>query len=449
MGYLDYRSNNVFFNNSSSGNKALWPLVGFLISFISLGTYFSLTQGNLGFYAFSPVTATIPALFIALWIYRYSLKKQVPQFLQGVKSPSLLQMCFIFLLAGIFASLAKASGSVDAIVNLSLNLLPSQWVVVGTFLITALIATSMGTSVGTIAAVAPIAFGLSEATTIPPLLLASTVISGAMFGDNLSMISDTTIAATQTQGCHMRDKFLENITIAMPAALFSSIVFFLLSPEIPTLKENPASLIHILPYSMIFILALLGVAAHWVLIIGIVTVSSIAFSTQTDYQLVDWAAQIVQGGQSMVDLIFLSLIIGGLGQLTEANGGFNYIKIHLDYCFSKFTQQQSIRANKLKGECGIGIIVSTINLATANNTIAILLAGSTAKLLAKNYGISAKRSASLLDIFACVIQGIIPWGAQLLLLASIFQLNPLQLSLVSLYPLILFIVTICFMAFKP
>ena len=449
MAYLDYRSNNVYFNNSSSGNKALWPLVGFLISFISLGIYFSLTQDSLGFYAFSPVTATIPALLIALWIYRYSLKKQVPQFLQGVKSPSLLQMCFIFLLAGIFASLAKPSGSVDAIVNLSLNLLPSQWAVVGTFLITALIATSMGTSVGTIAAIAPIAFGLSEATTISPLLLASTVISGAMFGDNLSMISDTTIAATQTQGCHMRDKFIENITIAMPAALFSIIVFFLLSPEIPTLKENPASIIHILPYSMIFILALLGIAAHWVLIIGIVAVSSIAFSTQSDYQLIDWVAQIVQGGQSMVDLIFLSLIIGGLGQLTEVNGGFNYIKTQLDHCFSKFTQQQSTRANKLKGEFGIGAIVSIINLATANNTIAILLAGSTAKLLAKNYGISAKRSASLLDIFACVIQGIIPWGAQLLLLASIFQLNPLQLSLVSLYPLILFIVTISFMAFKP
>lgn len=449
MAYLDYRSNNVYFNNSSSGNKALWPLVGFLVSFISLGIYFSLTQGSLGFYAFSPVTATIPALLIALWIYRYSLKKQVPQFLQGVKSPSLLQMCFIFLLAGIFASLAKSSGSVDAIVNLSLNLLPSQWVVVGTFLITALIATSMGTSVGTIAAVAPIAFGLSEATTISPLLLASTVISGAMFGDNLSMISDTTIAATQTQGCHMRDKFIENITIAMPAALISIIVFFLLSPEIPTLKENPASIIHILPYSMIFILALLGIAAHWVLIIGIIAVSSIAFSTQSDYQLIDWVAQIVQGGQSMVDLIFLSLIIGGLGQLTEVNGGFNYIKTQLDHCFSKFTQQQSTRANKLKGEFGIGAIVSIINLATANNTIAILLAGSTAKLLAKNYGISAKRSASLLDIFACVIQGIIPWGAQLLFLASIFQLNPLQLSLVSLYPLILFIVTISFMAFKP
>jgi len=333
-------------------------------------------------------------------------------------------MILIYLLAGAFASVAKSVGGVDATVNFGLSIVPPSLLLPGLFVITAFVATSMGTSMGTIAAIAPIAIGVSEAADLPLLLTVGTVIGGAMFGDNLSIISDTTIAATRTQGCDMRDKFRMNFKIALPAACITLVWLFFQSSHAQITDIKEYELIRVLPYVVVLGLAVAGVNVILVLFSGIVLAGLIGLTMQADYSVASWSSDIYAGYTGMQEILILSLFIGGLGALMKSQGGLNWLVTYIERIASTFgAKEGSTRA----GELSISASVALTNLCTANNTISILINGSVAKDIAERYKVDPKRSASLLDIFSCVVQGILPYGAQILLASSLAKVSPLEL----------------------
>ncbi len=426
-----------------TSSLALAPLFVFLCLFIGVGSYYSYLGVEYAFYKLPAPVAILPAIILAFVLNGVLNKAKVNQtlesFMKGVGHPDIIAMCLIYLLAGAFAAVAKASGGVDATLNLGLSVIPSSLILPGLFLITAFIATAMGTSMGTIAAISPIAFGLGETMNLP--LVAGVVLSGAMFGDNLSIISDTTIAATRSQGCQMKDKFTENIKIALPAALITLVVFFFLGQ----LKELPPvqsiEWLKVLPYLSILILAVLGVNVFVVLSFGILFAGIVGMSTLSAYGLSEFASDIYSGFGNMQEIFLLSMLIGGLSELMRRQGGLDFLTELVNRLMSAVNSHPS-QKSKRSAEFGIGVLVSIINICTANNTVAIIVSGSVAKKLAQENQISAKRSASLLDIFSCVFQGVLPYGAQVLLVGSAFKLAPFEIISHSYYCFILAIVTI-------
>lgn len=332
-------------------------------------------------------------------------------------------MLLIFLLAGGFASVAKAIGGVDATVAFGLSVIPPSLVLPGLFVVTAFMATAMGTSMGTIAAVAPIAVGLTEATELPLALTVGTVMGGAMFGDNLSIISDTTIAATRTQGCSMADKFRLNLKIALPAAAITLVWLFFQGSDINHVHEGDYELVKMLPYVLVLVLAVAGLNVLAVLLTGILLAGIAGLITVADYDVAQWSKDIYSGYGSMQEIMILSLLIAGLGALMKAGGGLTWLANQID----RFSRGNDGSNHQRRGEISIAASVALSNLATANNTVAILISGSLAKDIANRYQVDPRRSASLMDIVSCVVQGMIPWGAQMLLAASIAGLSPLQL----------------------
>jgi len=412
---------------------ALLPLVLFLALFIGVGTYLSLQGVDFAFYQLPAPIAVLPAIILALILSKDKLNRSIEHFMRGVGHQDIIAMCMIYLLAGAFAAVAKASGGVDATVNLGLSAIPTSMILPGIFLISAFIATAMGTSMGTIAAVAPVALGIAQSAGMSLPLTAGVVLSGAMFGDNLSIISDTTIAATRSQGCEMKDKFKENIRIALPAALVALVIFAFNSTATQVPETGPIEWLKVLPYVTILILAVSGMNVFVVLSIGIVLAGGVSLSSIDNYGLTNFAQDVYSGFGNMQEIFLLSMLIGGLSELMRHQGGLAFLTNLVSGIIRTFGSSHSKEANGRASELGIAGLVSMVNTCTANNTVAIIVSGSVARQLAEENNVSPRRSASLLDIFSCVIQGVLPYGAQVLLLGSVFNLSPLEVVANSYY----------------
>lgn len=412
---------------------SLLPFIVFLSLFLGTGIVLTLQGVDFAFYQLPASIAIIPAIFLAIFLGKESLNIQINQFISGAGHNNIITMCVIYLLAGAFATVAKSTGSVDASVQLGLSVFPDYLILPGLFLVAAFLSTAMGTSMGTIAAIAPIALGLIETANLDASIVAGCIISGAIFGDNLSFISDTTIASTRSQGAKMSDKFKVNFKFAVPAAIISLVIFFFLGEEIPFEQTDDISFIGLIPYITILILALSGVNVFVVLVVGIILAAIIGV-LNNDYQLSSWVSDINTGFAGMQDIMILALFIGGLSELIKQQGGL-----------AALTHSVKSLANKLcpnnrKRSAGIGIasLAFVCNLFTANNTVSIIVTGETAKNLATDGELEPANSASILDIYACISQGLLPYGAQALLLGATLHISPIEVVLSSYYPMILF-----------
>ncbi|EKO3489243.1 Na+/H+ antiporter NhaC family protein [Vibrio fluvialis] len=412
---------------------ALIPLIIFLALFIGVGTYLSLQGVEFAFYQLPAPIAILPAIIIAFLLSKDKLSRSIEHFMHGVGHQDIIAMCMIYLLAGAFAAVAKASGGVDATVNLGLSAIPTNMILPGLFLISAFIATSMGTSMGTIAAVAPVALGIAQSAGMSLPMTAGVVLSGAMFGDNLSIISDTTIAATRSQGCEMKDKFKENVRIALPSALIALVVFAYHSTATQVPQAGPIEWLKVLPYITILVLAVSGMNVFVVLTIGILLAGGVGLASVDGYALTNLVQDIYAGFGNMQEIFLLSMLIGGLSELMRRQGGLAFLTNLVSRLINTFGSRHSKHANSRASELGIAGLVSLVNGCTANNTVAIIVSGSVARQLAEENDVSPRRSASLLDIFSCVVQGILPYGAQVLLLGSVFKLSPLEIVANSYY----------------
>ena len=420
---------------------ALTPLLVFLALFFGAGLYYTAQGEAMGFYQLRAPVAILPALALAAWLAHRRGIEPLATLLRGMGDSNVVLMCLIFLLAGAFATVSKAIGAVDAVVALGLGSLPPALILPGLFVIAGLVALAIGTSMGTIAAVVPIALGVADAAGLDRALVIGAVIGGAMFGDNLSVISDTTIAATRSQGCEMRDKFRENFLIALPAAIATALLLGFLGDAAPVNAPDPVSGWLVLPYLAVLVLALSGLNVIIVLGLGIVLAGIFGFIWTADYGLSAFAGDIYTGYESMVEILLLSLLIGGLAALTKATGG-------LDWLAAAIARFARGHRGRRAGELSIAALAVAGAFFTANNTVAILVGGSVAKDIAVRHGIPARRSASLLDIFACVVQGVLPYGAQILLAASLAAVSPLELAGKVYYCWILAIVAIGFILWR-
>ncbi|HFG1960358.1 TPA: Na+/H+ antiporter NhaC family protein [Vibrio cholerae] len=411
---------------------ALLPLMVFLLLFMGVGSYLTWQGVEFAFYQLPAPVAVLPAVVLAIALSKESLNRAIEQFLRGVGHSDIMAMCIIYLLAGAFAAVAKATGGVNATVNLGLALLPASLILPGLFVISAFVATAMGTSMGTIAAIAPVALGIAQAADLNLGLTAGVVLSGAMFGDNLSIISDTTIAATRSQGCHMRDKFKENIRIALPAALLALVVFTFSSQTAQSPQTSDIEWLKVLPYLTILVLAVMGLNVFLVLLVGILMAAGVG-GLSDGYSLSALTKDVYAGFGNMQEIFLLSMLIGGMGELMKQQGGLAFLTHHISRMIDKFARAHSDVQKMRASELGIAGLVALTNVCTANNTVAIIVSGGVAKELAEHNGVTAKRSASLLDIFSCIMQGVLPYGAQALLLGSIFQMSPLSVVSYSYY----------------
>lgn len=400
---------------------ALTPLLLFLALFFGAGLYYTAQGEAMGFYQLRAPVAILPALALGVWLARRRGVPAQQTLLQGMGDGNVMLMCLIFLLAGAFATVSKAIGAVDAVVALGLGALPAGLILPGLFVVAAFVSLSIGTSMGTLAAVVPIALGVADAAGLDRVLVTSAVLGGAMFGDNLSIISDTTIAATRSQGAEMRDKFRENFRIALPAAIATIVLLATLGDAAPVEAPDAASPWLVLPYVVVLGLALAGLDVVLVLGIGLVVSGVFGFVLAQEYDAVSFAGDIYLGFESMVEITLLSILIGGLAALIKATGGLAW----LAQVIAKFARGHTGRRS---GELSIAALAAGSDALTANNTVAILVTGSLAKDIAQRHDISPRRAASVLDIFACVVQGVLPYGAQILLAASLAAVSPLALA---------------------
>ena len=341
-------------------------------------------------------------------------------------------MLLIFILAGAFSSIAQEMGCVNSVVNMTLSILPGSFILVGMFIASCLVSLSIGTSCGTIAALTPIAVGIASATSANVPMATAVVVGGSLFGDNLSFISDTTIMATKTQGCRMSDKFKANIGIALPASIIAIIAYLFIGSGIESQTGgdigNP---LNVLPYLVVFILAIAGMNVIWVLIMGIITAIVLALS----YGNMDipsiWEAM-QKGVLGMHDLIIVTIIAAVIIDQLRKRGAIDWLIMNMGRIIS----------SRRGAELSIAGAVVAVDILTANNTIAILAVGPVARSISYRYGIEAKRAASILDTMSCFAQGIIPWGAQLLIAAGLASINPLDIIPYLYYPYILGTITI-------
>jgi Na+/H+ antiporter NhaC len=408
-------------STTKKGNPwALIPFAVFLVLFIGSG----IITGD--FYKFPVLVAIVIAAATALAMNRKeTFNQKVEIFTRGAGEANIMLMVMIFLLAGAFSETANGMGAVESTVNLALSVVPQNLLMVGIFVIACFISLSMGTSMGTIVALAPIGVGISEQTDISLPLSMAAVIGGAMFGDNLSFISDTTIAAVRTQGTKMKDKFKVNFLIVLPAAIITCIILWVLTMgEQANINEQSFHWIKILPYLGVLIFALAGVNVFLVLALGILFAGSIGL-VDGSYTFMELIQKISDGMAGMFEISFLAILIAGMVEVIKHNGGIDYL-LHL--------VTRKIQTKK-GAEFGIAGLVSLTDLSTANNTISIIIAGPLAKNIADKFGIDSRRSASLLDVFSCSIQGLIPYGAQMLVAAGVAGISPVSILTYSYYPI--------------
>lgn len=413
---------------------ALLPIGFFLIIFLGSGIVMK------DFYAMPAIVAFLIALAVAFLQNRsLSFAEKFAVISKGVGDENIITMCLIFLCAGAFSGAVTAAGGVESTVNFGLSILPSGIAVVGLFIIGCFISVSMGTSMGTIAALAPIAVGISDKTGYDMAICIGAVVCGAMFGDNLSMISDTTIAAVKTQGCEMKDKFKANFLIVLPAAIVTIIIFLIITrnSEYQVTEELAYNLLQIVPYVLVLVGALIGINVFVVLIGG--TVLSLIVGVATGTLAVSEMFTVVGDGVTgMYDITVISIVVACIVSLVKEYGGIQFI---LDLI------RKGIKGRK-GAEMGIAGLSLLVDACTANNTVAIVMAGPIAKEISDEFGVDPKKSASLLDIFTSVGQGLIPYGAQLLSAATLTALTPFDILPYCYYPILMAISAICFILLK-
>ncbi len=430
-------------NTPSPKASALLPLIVFLILFIGTGAYLTFQNVNMAFYQLSAAVAIVPAIIIAIAQFKGKLNQGIALFLQGVGESNIITMSFIYIMAGAFAAVAKSIGGVDATVNFGLSLIPVNFIVPGFFIIAAFIATAMGTSMGTIAAIAPIGLGISSQTEISSALMLGVIVGGAMFGDNLSMISDTTIAATRTQNCEMKDKFIFNSKIALPTAIVTIVLLYFTTSSPSAVEIHDYEFIKVLPYITILVMAVCGVNVFVVLLTGIVFSGIIGIYSIEDYGFLTFSQHVYNGFASMNEIMILSMMLGGLGELIKQNGGIAFVLQAID----KFAKKNSDEHSPKTGEWSIAALVSFADICLANNTVAIILTGGLAKEIKDKSKIDPRRSASILDMASCVFQGLIPYGAQLLLAGSLSKISPMEIAVNNWYCILLALAVILSISF--
>ena len=406
---------------------ALTPVVVLLAVYLSG----ALLAGD--FYRVSIAVAFVVAAIYGLIIMRgYNLQERVGIFSRGAANPDIMYMIWIFCLAGIFASSAKAMGAVDATVALTLNIVPTNFLPAGIFIAACFISMAIGTSVGTIVALTPVVTVMAPQVGCSTAWLVAIVVGGAFFGDNLSFISDTTIAATQSQGCKMKDKFKANFAIVLPAAIATLCIYLFGNQATEcALVEQSVEWFKAIPYLVVIILALVGVNVLVVLIVGTIIANLMAL-IDGDFELLTIFTAAGEGLNSMCELILVTLLAGGVMAIVRELGGF-------DYLIDKMTKKVSSRRG---AEAVIALLTAITNFCTANNTISILTVGPIARDLSTRYGVPARKSASLMDTISCFVQGFLPYGAQLLMAAGLAAISPMEIVLHLYYPFLIFIMSV-------
>lgn len=399
---------------------ALIPLLLFVLTYLASGLILQAKGVEMAFYQFPAPIAAVIGVIAAFLMFKGSLDSKFDTFVKGCGSENIIIMCLIFLLAGGFSSVSKTMGAVDATVNLGLSLIPVSFIIVGVFVISGFIALATGTSVGTVVAVAPIAVALADKAGLNLALTLGALVGGAMLGDNLSIISDTTIAATRTQGVSMKDKFRVNAGFVLPSALITmAFLYFFGQPvAVPEAANYSYNIIKVLPYVFVLIAALSGMNVFVVLTGGIVFSGALGL-LYGDFTLLTLTQEIYKGFLGMIDIFILSMLTGGLANMVAENGGLEWIIDRIG----------KMVKGKKSAEVGICMLTALTNFCTANNTVSILISGEIAKQISHEYEVDPRRTASLLDVSSCIIQSIIPYGAQLLIAASITNglISPVQI----------------------
>ncbi len=415
------------------GLLALSPIGVFVVMYLVT----SIVAGD--FYKVPITVAFMAASMYAVMVCGgIPLRKRIDIYSRGAGTGQMMLMIWIFILAGAFAHSAKVMGSIDATVNLALAVLPSQMLLAGLFLAACFISLSIGTSVGTIVALTPIAAGVATQTDTSVALMTAVVVGGSLFGDNLSFISDTTIVATQTQGCKLSDKFRVNSFIVIPAAVIILVVYVFMGQGMRSpANVHDIELLKVLPYLIVLITAIFGMNVMAVLALGILLTGAIGM-VQGAYDVFGWMQAMGQGIIGMGELIIITMMAGGLLEIIRHNGG-------IDYLIERLTRHIS---TKRGAELSIAALVSLVDLCTANNTVAIITVGGIAKHIGDRYGVDNRKAASILDTFSCMMQGVIPYGAQLLMAAGLAGLNPVAIVPYLYYPLAIGIAALMSILFR-
>lgn len=416
---------------------ALSPLF-VLIVFIIVFTVYSVdkteSEPNLSL----SVAFMISSIYAIIISGGLPVRKRIDTYSKGAGATNLMLMLWIYVLAGAFASSAKQMGAIDATVNLALQLLPANLLLPGLFLAACFISVSIGTSVGTVVALVPIAAGISHSTAFNPALMTAVIVGGAYFGDNLSFISDTTVVATQTQECKMSDKFRANLRIVAPAAVMVLILYSILGKDI----DSPTSVaaveyLKVTPYLVVLATAVAGMNVMAVLTLGLALCGLIGI-IDGDYNVYGWFAAMGDGVLGMGELVIIAMMAGGMLEIIRRNGG-------IDFIIDKLTARIS---SKRGAEFSIAALVSLVNVCTANNTVAILTVGNISKRIGDRFGVDKRKAASILDTFSCCVQGLLPYGVQMLLAAGLSGLNPIQILPYLFYPMAIGVASLLSIAFR-
>ena len=418
---------------------ALIPLLFFIVIYLGVGIVLHSKGVEMAFYQFPSVVAMTIAVILAFLMYhKTGIDNNFKLFARGAGDENIMTMLMIFLLAGAFSSVAGAMGGVSSTANLGLAIIPPRFIVPGIFIIAAFLSTATGTSMGTVGAIVPIAYNMAKTADLNMSFVVAAVLTGAMFGDNLSMISDTTIAATRTQGVDLKDKFRTNAWISIPSALITLSLMVIFSKGGTATGNLDYNLIKVVPYVLVLGLALLGLNVFAVLIIGIISASAVGVGTGA-IGLMEVAAKIWAGYQGMIEVFILSMFVGGLAELTKHYGGLKWI----------IDKTSKLLKGPKSASVGIAVLSALTDAATANNTVAIIVTGEIAKEISEKYKIDPRRTASFLDIFSCIMQGFIPYGAQFLLIASLTKnaVNPTSMIPYNWYLIILGIVSLISVVF--
>lgn len=419
-------------SGKARGLLSLSPLAVFLAVYALT----SVVSGD--FYSVPVSAAFLLACVYAVIIGNGPLKERIRTFSRGAGNENLLLMIWIFILAGAFAGTAKDIGAVDAAVDATLSILPGRFLFVGLFLASCFISFAMGTSVGTIVALVPLVTGLSAETGVQVGFLAAIIVGGAFFGDNLSFISDTTIAATRSTGCEMKDKFRTNLLIVLPAVAAVIVIYLIQGSSV---QYSPASagvdFLKLLPYLIVIVLALIGMDVTLVLTLGILAAAVYGFADGA-FTWTGWLQSAGEGIRGMADLIVVTLLAGGLLELIRAGGGLDFL---VNGIVSRVRGPRGAQAS-------IAALVSVANLCTANNTIAIITCGGIARDISERFGIPARKAASILDTFSCLVQALIPYGAQLLMATSLAGVAATDIIPNLYYPFIMGSCAIAAIVFK-
>lgn len=418
---------------------ALIPLLFFIVIYLGVGIVLHSKGVEMAFYQFPSVVAMTIAVILAFLMYhKTGIDNNFKLFARGAGDENIMTMLMIFLLAGAFSSVSGAMGGVSSTANLGLAIIPPRFIVPGIFIIAAFLSTATGTSMGTVGAIVPIAYNMAKTADLNMSFVVAAVLTGAMFGDNLSMISDTTIAATRTQGVDLKDKFRTNAWISIPSALITLSLMVIFSKGGTATGNLDYNLIKVVPYVLVLGLALLGLNVFAVLIIGIISASAVGVGTGA-IGLMEVAAKIWAGYQGMIEVFILSMFVGGLAELTKHYGGLKWI----------IDKTSKLLKGPKSASVGIAVLSALTDAATANNTVAIIVTGEIAKEISEKYKIDPRRTASFLDIFSCIMQGFIPYGAQFLLIASLTKnaVNPTSMIPYNWYLIILGIMSLISVVF--